>query len=345
MKTDRILSAPRICKRCVLSEYFPGVRFNSEGICNYCLDYENEENLNKRKIEYRQKFEELVERNKGQSSYDVVMSYSGGKDSTYTMMILKEEYGLNIVAVTLDNGFLSNQASRNINSAVEKLGINHIFFKPRFDMMSRIFRHCSENDIFPLKTIERASTICTACMAIVKSIVLRLAIEEDVPFVAFGWSPGQAPITSSIMKNNPKMVKMMQKTVFDPLYMIVGTDIKPFFLEDRHFEEHYRFPYNVHPLAFLEYNEEKIYHSLVRLGWVAPEDVDANSTNCLLNSFANVVHKERFKYNPYMFELANMVREGYLDRTTALDRLQQIEDAQIVNSVKQRLGITGNSLS
>jgi tRNA(Ile)-lysidine synthase TilS/MesJ len=345
MKTDKMISASKVCAKCVLPEYFPGVRFNSEGICNYCLDNKSEEDQERRKAEYRRKFEELIVASKGQSSYDAVMSFSGGKDSTYTMTILKEEYGLDIVAVTLDNGFLSNQALKNINNAVEKLGISHIFFKPRFDMLSNIFRHCAENDVFSPKTTERASTICTACMAIVKFSILRFALEEDIPFVGFGWSPGQAPITSSIMKNNPKMVKMMQKTLFDPLYGIAGEDVKPHFLEDRHFSGSYHFPYNIHPLAFLEYNEEKIYQNLGNLGWEAPNDVDANSTNCLLNSFANVVHKSRFKFNPYVFELAKMVREGYLSRAVALNRLHQEEDPEIVNMVKARLRITKNSLS
>ena len=184
MTSDKIISAYRICANCVLPENFPGIQFNDEGICNFCLDYKNEENLEIKKAEYKRKFEELIVERKGRSSYDVVMSYSGGKDSTYTMTILKEAYGLNVVAVTLDNGFLSNQAFKNINNVVEKLGISHIFFKPRFDMLSKIFRHCARNDIFPPKTLERASTICTACMAIVKFSVLRFAIEEDIPFVA-----------------------------------------------------------------------------------------------------------------------------------------------------------------
>jgi len=340
MGNDRMDSKLRLCAKCVLPENFPGIRFNDECICNYCSGNKSEEDHERRKAEYRRRFEELVNTYRGRSGYDVVMSFSGGKDSTYTISILKEEYNLNVVAVTLDNGFLSHQTSKNINNVVERLGISHIFFKPRFDMLSKIFRHCAKSDVFPAKTLERASTICTACMAIVKFSILRFALEEDVPFIAFGWSPGQAPITSSIMKNNPKMIKMMQKTLFDPLYEIAGEDIVPHFLEDRHFSGHYHFPYNVHPLAFLKYNEEEIYQKLADLGWEAPQDVDANSTNCLLNSFANVVHKSRFKFNPYVFELAKMVRDGYLVRDAALDRLNREEDPRIVDMVKRRLRIT-----
>ena len=332
----------KVCANCVLPESFPGIRFNDEGVCSFCLDSKSAESREREKAKYRRKFENLVREHRSKSSYDVIMCFSGGKDSTYTMTILKEAYSLGVLAVTLDNGFLSNQASKNIHSVVEKLGIDHIFFKPRVDMLSKIFRHCAKNDIFPPKTTERASTICTSCMAIVRFSILRLAIEKDIPFVAFGWSPGQAPITSSIMKNNPQMLKMMQKTLCHPLREVAGSDIRPYFLEDKHFSDPYRFPYNIHPLAFLDYNEEEIYQNVARLGWKAPQDVDATSTHCLLNSFANVVHKKRFGFHPYVFELANLVRKGYLDRTIALDRLHQKEDRHIIEMVKEKLAITGD---
>ena len=329
----------RICANCVLPETFPRIRFDKRGVCNYCHDLQDKGSREKKAADYRKKFDSLVSEHKSQSSYDALMCYSGGKDSTYTLSVLRESYGLSILAVTFDNGFVSNQASQNIHNVVERLGVDHIFFKPSFPVLARIFRTCATRDIFPPKTLERASTICTACMAIVKSSALRLALEKDIPFVAFGWSPGQAPITSSIMRNNPDMVRMMQKTLFDPLYKIAGDDLRPYFLEEKHFSGDYRFPYNIHPLAFLDYSEDDIYRHISRFGWKAPEDVDANSTNCLLNSFANVVHVDRFGYHPYASELANLVREGYMDRSSALDKLRLMENQESTALAKRRLGI------
>ena len=333
------MSSLRVCENCVLPGTFPGIRFNDKGICNFCLDSKSQESREKKKAQYREKFEALVKKHKGKSSYDVLMCYSGGKDSTWTLSILKEEYDLRVLAMTLDNGFISNQASRNIRNVVENLGIDHVLFKPRFDMLTKVFRECAQNDIYPPKTLERASTICTSCMAIVKFSALRLVLEKSIPFIAFGWSPGQAPVASSVMKNNPSMVKMTQKALFEPLHQIAGEDIRPYFLEEKHFGEHYHFPYNVHPLAFLDYSEEYIYQNISSLGWEAPKDVDANSTNCLLNSFANVVHTERFGFHPYAFELANLVREGYLNRSDGLEKLNQMENPQAVALAKEKLRI------
>ena len=82
------------CTRCILPETFPGIRFDEEGICNFCLEFKGLEHLEGKKAEYKQKFETLVRDYKGKSSYDALMCYSGGKDSTYTIINLKEEYGL-----------------------------------------------------------------------------------------------------------------------------------------------------------------------------------------------------------------------------------------------------------
>jgi hypothetical protein len=132
---------------------------------------------------------------------------------------------------------------------------------------------------------------------------------------------------------------MMQKSLYNPLFKIAGDEIRPYFLEDKHFEGDYRFPYYVHPLAFLEYNEETVYDNISHFGWEPPGDTDVNSTNCLLNSFANIVHKRRLGFHPYALEMANLVREGYLDREDALNRLNEQENPEIVAMVGKKLAI------
>jgi tRNA(Ile)-lysidine synthase TilS/MesJ len=329
----------RVCSRCVLPETFPGIHFDSEGVCNFCTATGAADSHRKESTRFRRRFDELLKKYRGKGCYDAIMCYSGGKDSSYTLRILREDYDLRVLALTFDNGFVADQARRNIESVVERLGVDHVYFRPRFDVLSQVFRSCAVHDVFPLKTAERASMICTACMSILKFSALRIAVEKRIPFIAFGWSPGQAPITSSIMKNNPTMVMAMQKAVYDPLHRLVGDGIRPYFLEKEQFEDPERFPYNVHPLAFLDYSEEKIYRTISSLGWKVPEDVDANSTNCLLNSLGNVVHKQRFRFHPYAFELAGLVREGYLDRKEALERLQKQEEQAVVDRVKGKLGL------
>jgi hypothetical protein len=343
LKDESVKSSERVCINCVLPESFPGIRFNDKGVCNFCLDYKGMEYQQSRKAEYCRKFEVIVKEYKGRADYDVLMCYSGGKDSTYTLAILKRKYQLNVLAVSFDNGFLPGQTLNNIRIVVEELGVDHILIKPRFDLLAKVFRHCAENDVYSPVSLERSSAICTSCMGIIKYSALRIALEKDIPFIAYGWSPGQAPIKSSIMRNNPQMVKQMQKTIYGPLFEIVGSEIQPYFLEEKHVSGSYHFPYNIHPLAFLDYNIDAIYYDISRFGWKRPEEVDANSTNCLLNSYACFVHKQRLGFHPYAFELANLVREGYIDRATALKRLNEPVNSHTVSMVKEKLALAEHS--
>ena len=124
---------------------------------------------------------------------------------------------------------------------------------------------------------------------------------------------------------------------YGPLADISGDEIRSYFLEDKYFNGQYDFPYNINPLSFLDYDIDAIYQNIRRFGWKKPEEVDANSTNCLLNSYANYIHKQRLAYHPYAFELANLVRSGYMDRETALKRLSQEEAPSTIDQVRKKI--------
>jgi tRNA(Ile)-lysidine synthase TilS/MesJ len=154
-----------ICSRCVLSGNFPGIKFNDKGVCNYCADY-SKNSPTDNKLEYSRKFDSLLEKYKGKSSYDALMCFSGGKDSTYTLSLLKEKYQLNVLALSFDNGFFPEQTLNNIRNVVEKLDVDQLIFKPRFDVLKKIFQYCSLNDVYTPKALERSSAICTSCIEI-----------------------------------------------------------------------------------------------------------------------------------------------------------------------------------
>jgi tRNA(Ile)-lysidine synthase TilS/MesJ len=329
----------KICRRCVLPESFPGIVFNAEGVCQYCLNFKGGRDLEIKKKKYRAKFEALVGRCRNSSRHDAIVSYSGGKDSTYVLSLISRDYGLKALAVTFDNGFIPEQALMNIRAVVDELGIEHLFIRPPFRLLRRLFVACSEKPLFPPTTLTRASTVCTACMALVKFSTLRLAVERKIPFLVFGWSPGQIPLASSIVKNTSAMSRLRQQALVRPIVDLAGDEIKRFFLEESHFESADDFPYSISPLAFLDYDENEIREEIGRLGWKAPAEVDPNSTNCLLNSFANMVHMEKHGFHPYAFELAKLVREGYLERPLALAKLNEAEKPETVLRVKRKLGL------
>lgn len=329
----------KICSRCILPETFPGIEFDSQGVCNHCRDFKGIEALNEHKREYEQKFKSLVEKHRGGSEYDCLMAFSGGKDSTYTLMVLKKRYNLRVLALTMDNGFISDGAFRNMCSVTENLGVDHLIFKPRFDLMKKVFLQAAKEDIYSKKTLERASTICTSCIGIVKFFILKTALEKNIMMIGYGWSPGQAPVQSSVIRVNPSLIRATQSAILKPLSGVAGSEVNSYFLTEDHFAMTERFPYNVHPLAFLDYNEERIVKEIGGIGWTAPDDTDSNSTNCLLNAFANDVHIKRFNFHPYVWEIANMVRAGVMGREEGYEKIYGKQPEALIDIAKRRLGL------
>ena len=332
----------RICSRCILPESFPNISFDDQGVCNHCRQEQAASaKSDARKGEYHGKLNDLIAATRGTAPvYDAIMAYSGGKDSSYTLKLLRERYDLRILALTLDNHFVSPAAWDNIRTITDGLGVDLMSLRPSWPLMKKLFSITAEKDIFSPATLLRASAMCTACIGIVKSIVMKTALEMSIPLAAFGWSPGQAPIQSAIMRTNPSLIRQNQRALKAAFPAEIVAGMNAYMIPDSYYES-YRdsFPYNVHPLAFFDYDEENIKAELEPMGWRPPENTDTNSTNCLLNAFANERHLERHGFHPYVWEIANMVRQGVMSRKEGIEKIYAPQNPAMVNYAKERLGL------
>lgn len=327
------------CTRCVLPETFPGIEFDEEGICQYCQRLPDPKKRKAQIARLRDKFEKLVSEVRPRPGYHCLLAWSGGKDSTYTLWLLKKKYRLNVLAYTLDNGFVSPRAMKNMRVVAENLKIDHTIVKPSFDLLKQIFVASIQPGMYPKKALERASGICNSCMAIAKGIGLRIALEKEIPILAYGWSPGQIPLSSAIFRFSPRVLRAMVDAAIKPLENVVGKQILLYFPTDEHLDSPQVVPYNVSPLAFLHFDEGAALRCIDALAWERPDDTDPNSTNCLLNCLGNLIHERQMGYHPYVMELAGLVREGYMNRQEALSRLEIIDGSEVVTAVKAKLGI------
>ncbi len=110
------------CTKCLLPETFPFIEYDHQGVCNYCNNYKP-----KNQPKGLNELETLVEpyRRKDDKP-DCIVPFSGGRDSTYTLHIVKEELGLNPIAFTYDWGMVTDLARRNIARVCGKLGVENI---------------------------------------------------------------------------------------------------------------------------------------------------------------------------------------------------------------------------
>src|SRR5690349_21052558 len=96
------------CSRCVLdTQDDPQITFNSEGVCSYCVAYDDLAKTLKTGADAEKLLHEMVDKIKldGKNKpYDCLIGLSGGADSTYLAFKAKE-FGLRPLAVHFDNGW------------------------------------------------------------------------------------------------------------------------------------------------------------------------------------------------------------------------------------------------
>jgi glutamine---fructose-6-phosphate transaminase (isomerizing) len=122
---DKLLrAAPQInqrCSKCILPTTMPFIKFDENGVCNYCNNYSTV-------METKDKsdFISMLEPFRKGGKRDVIIPFSGGRDSCYGLHLAVEEFGLKPITYTYDWGMVTDLARRNISRMCSKLGVENI---------------------------------------------------------------------------------------------------------------------------------------------------------------------------------------------------------------------------
>lgn len=330
---------PDYCVKCVLNTNFPSVRLDDSGVCNYCR---RDDSLGTVLAEPT-----AVAPEASPEGYHVILAYSGGKDSSYTLAMLRQEYNLRVLALTVDNGYLSEETLPNVKRVCASLGVDSLVVAPSQDLLDQTFRYANDHAHLPMRSLERASAICTYCIGLVKMIVYREAILRRIPWIAFGWTPGQTPSRRQLVKLNSSQVDRNFSLIRQTLNEGLGDEAARIVLGSGLLEgATENMPSLFYPFPGRDYDESEIIRRIEELGWIRPTDTDANSSNCLLNTFGIREHMKKLGFHPYALELATLVRNGSLPRDVALAKVNEPIDDAVVESVRQRLygSVTEGSL-
>lgn len=109
------------CTKCILPETYPFIDFDEHGVCWYCRTWKRIQTKGEQALldavePYRSK----------DGSPDVIVAFSGGRDSSYGLHYAKKVLGMNPVAFTYDWGMVTDLARRNQARVCGKLGVEHI---------------------------------------------------------------------------------------------------------------------------------------------------------------------------------------------------------------------------
>lgn len=109
------------CSRCILPETMPFIKFDENGVCNYCKNYSSR-NKNKPKSELL----EFLEKYRKTEGAECIVPFSGGRDSCWGLHLIVNELKLKPITYTYDWGMVTDLGRRNISRMCSKLGVENI---------------------------------------------------------------------------------------------------------------------------------------------------------------------------------------------------------------------------
>lgn len=162
------------CKKCLMPNSRPRISFDEDGICNACRHAKEKwENIDwgARKKE----FLELIEPHRPKDgSWDCIVPWSGGKDSSAIAYKLKFEFGMNPLLVTVSPQ-VPNEIGNHNREALIQRGFDHLFFRPNQKVHRRLAKRFF---------IERGNQK-VPWEAAVNTIPIRVAVKFNIPLVFF----------------------------------------------------------------------------------------------------------------------------------------------------------------
>ena len=122
------MSDYKICTKCIMDTSDPGIKFDDDGVCEYCQNFEKAilpvwQYGNGGDRELIEVAEKIKKQSKGRE-FDCIIGLSGGLDSSYTAYVAKEIMGLRPLLFHVDAGWNTDQAVGNIEKLVDGLGLD-----------------------------------------------------------------------------------------------------------------------------------------------------------------------------------------------------------------------------
>ena len=288
----------------------------------------------------------ILENHRGTGSYDCLVAFSGGKDSTFVLQLLTREYGVRCLALTIDNGFLSEQALENCRIVTTALEVDFILFKPSSRFMNNMYeRSVSSADVHAKSAIRRASAICNSCINLINNIAVVTALEKNIPTIAGGYLGGQVPKDAAVIRFDFATHLKAREATLKKYEETFGSAARRYFDIDPRIIERSALPYLnvINPMLTLDVSETDVLQSIRQLGWTRPQDTGEQSSNCRLNDLGIFIHHQQHGFNPYTAEIAEQVRYGLMSRDEGIRRMSFIPDAADVSEQAAQVGVELNA--
>ncbi|HYL66119.1 MAG TPA: N-acetyl sugar amidotransferase [Nitrosopumilaceae archaeon] len=166
----------KYCKKCLMPNTRPGLKFDENGICIACINFEKQKTTdwNNRLKELRT----LCDKYRGSNGngYDCAIAVSGGKDSHFQIYIMKEVMKMNPVLLTVGNTDWTETGRKNLDNISDVFGCEIIVLQPN--------RHITR--ILTRKAFEEFGQPSWYVDSLIYAFPYRMAIQLGVKLLVYG---------------------------------------------------------------------------------------------------------------------------------------------------------------
>ena len=347
------------CTKCVLPETTPHIIFDDNGVCNYCKTYKKfkpygESSLLDILNKYRSK----------SNKYDCIVNISGGRDSAYTLLKMKKDYDLRVLALNYKNPFTDDQAIKNIDNIVRILKVDLI----RFSHTSKIHESCFRNNLiswFKHPSPAMVPMMCIGCKIIWKKILeiakiygINLIINGGNPYEYTSFKKELLDVSSSesLSATYHKYAKgLMKESLVNIPYLslrYLPVLVKGFLFNNQYSVGSQILGKNIDMIDlfhFIQWNEHKIISRIKNeLKWDYPHYLGSSwRFDCKIGHLKDYMYMKTLGMTKKDDFYAKMVREGLMTRDQAIMRLNNENKIHldIVGDIFNQLNILPPRLS
>ncbi len=318
----------RRCSKCILPATHPFITFDDDGVCNLCHEHETQQVAGREAL-----LRELDRHRRSDGSPDCIVAFSGGRDSSYGLHLLKAELGMTPLAFTYDWGLVTDLARRNQARLCGALGVEHVIRAANIPAQRRYIRKNLE--AWLARPRLGMIPIFMAGDKFFYSHARELKRETGIDLVVFcaGNELERTPFKTGfagVRENNYSnrlfglaMAKKLQLAAYygrqflaNPRYFneSLGNSFRSFHATFVGVDD-FLYLYNYEP-----WEEETINRTLIdRYGWeTSPESSNTWRIGDGYTAFINYVYHRVAGFSEFDAFRSHQIRDGVLDRATAL---------------------------
>lgn len=324
------------CSRCILPETYPDIRFDANGVCHKCHEYEDKY-ASRDYVKLGAELTRIADWARRQGKrYDCIVPFSGGKDSSYTLYVCRKELGLKVMAVNFNNGLRTPEALMNIEHITQVTDCAFVCYGPSWETMRKLYR------AFFLAT----GQFCFPCDMGIWATVHRVAEQYDVPLIVSGFS-------AQIESRGPKIYSYNDHLFRKIASQVITEKEMRDFLSLSHIQKTWRrlkrgrvtrYRRQISLPDYMKWEDTEIKRVISNeLGWSPRADGSSDHIDCCLAPMKGYFNVQKWGFGEKTTKYAAMTRDGEITRGEAMARAQRDENrniAPMIEEFQRRLGVT-----